>query len=42
MLVFALSLAMVVTLVTATPVTLHNESQRARVKVTANRSRLMR
>ena len=41
MLVFALSLAMVITLVTATAVTLHNESQRARVKAT-HRSRLMR
>ncbi len=41
MLVFALSLAMVVTLTTATVVSLHNEAQRARVKAT-QRSRLMR
>ena len=41
MLVFVLSLAMVVTLATATVVTLHNEAQRARVKATRS-SRHMR
>ncbi|HEY9056826.1 MAG TPA: hypothetical protein VIN77_06715 [Aurantimonas sp.] len=42
MLVFALALAMVVTLLSATAITLHNEAQNARVKATARRTRFMR
>lgn len=42
MLVFALSLAMVAALVTATAITLHNETENARIKVVARKNRLMR
>ncbi|WP_255616757.1 hypothetical protein [Aurantimonas sp. VKM B-3413] len=39
MLVFALSMAMVLMLATATAITLHSEAQDARVKVLAKKSR---
>lgn len=41
MLVFALALAMVVTLLSATAITLHNEAENARVKATVRRTRFM-
>jgi len=41
MLVFALSLAMVAALCTATAVTLHNDAQQARVKATVRKTRMM-
>ncbi|KKO04687.1 hypothetical protein VSX64_05570 [Aurantimonas sp. C2-6-R+9] len=41
MLVFALALAMIVTLLSATAITLHSESQNVRVKATARRTRFM-
>ena len=39
MLVFALSLAMIAAMVTATAVTLHNEAEQKRVKVVARKYR---
>ncbi|WP_281287490.1 hypothetical protein [Aureimonas fodinaquatilis] len=41
MLAFALSLAMVVTLLTATAVALHNELGKKRVKAAVRRNRVM-
>ncbi len=42
MLIFALSMAMIVTLATATAVTIHNETQNTRVKATVRANRTMR
>lgn len=42
MLIFALSLAMVATLVTATAVAIHNEAEGARVKARVRSNRIMR
>lgn len=42
MLIFALSMAMAATLATATAVAIHNEADKARVKVHARRDRLIR
>lgn len=42
MLIFALSLAMVATLVTATAVTIHNEAESARVKARVRKTRVLR
>lgn len=41
MLIFALSLAMVTALATATAVTLHSDAQKARAKVVARKTRIM-
>ena len=42
MLIFALSMAMIVTLATATAVTIHNETQSVRVKAAVRATRTMR
>ncbi len=42
MLVFALSLAMIASLVTATAVAIHNEADKSRVKVAARSRRILR
>ncbi|MFD2237747.1 hypothetical protein [Aureimonas populi] len=42
MLIFALSLTMVATLVTATAVTIHNEAEQSRVKARVRKARVMR
>ncbi|WP_280137381.1 hypothetical protein [Aureimonas frigidaquae] len=41
MLILALSLAMVVTLLTATAITIHNEADKARVKASVRKHRVM-
>ncbi|WP_285292620.1 hypothetical protein [Aureimonas altamirensis] len=41
MLIFALSMAMVVTLLTATAITIHNEADKARVKASVRKNRVM-
>mgnify|MGYP004490447219 CR=1 FL=1 len=42
MLVFALSLAMIASLVTATAVAVHNEAEKSRSKVVAKSRRILR
>lgn len=42
MLIFALSLAMVATLITATAVAIHNEAEGARIKARAQSRNIMR
>ncbi|WP_148640031.1 hypothetical protein [Aureimonas sp. AU20] len=42
MLVFALSLAMIASLVTATAVAVHNEADKSRVKIAAKTRRILR
>ena len=40
MLVLVLSMAMIITLVTATAITLHNEAERSRIHATARKTRV--
>ena len=41
MLIFALSMAMVVTLLTATAITIHNEADKARDRASVRKNRVM-